>query len=128
MDFLKRSRPGVEGYDLPPLTQKLTDNNSNLLNQQQQQTVSSFSKHNFDTHVSKLENGLRVASEKLFGEFCTVGVIIDAGPRYESSFINGTTHFLEKLSFNVIDIFILFKHKDLSLNSCILFRKKNFLF
>ena len=33
----------------------------------------SVSSHNYDTHVTKLDNGLRVASEKLYGEFCTVG-------------------------------------------------------
>lgn len=94
--FLKRSRPGVEGYDLPPLTQKLNNNKQPYM-----RTGGVVSSRNFDTHVTKLENGLTVASEKLFGEFCTVGVIIDAGPRYESTFLNGTTHFLEKLSFNV---------------------------
>ena len=96
MDFLKKSRPGVEGYELPPLTQKLSGEKAN-----KNQTCTSVSSRNFDTHVTKLDNGLRVASEKLFGEFCTVGVIIDAGPRYESSFTSGTTHFLEKLAFNV---------------------------
>lgn len=87
-DFIKKSRPGVEGYDLPPLTQKLNEKVS----------ASHFSKvssHNFDTHVTKLDDGLRIASEKLFGEFCTVGVIIDAGPRYETTFTSGTTHFIE---------------------------------
>ena len=33
----------------------------------------SVSSHNYDTHVSQLDNGLKIASEKLFGEFCTVG-------------------------------------------------------
>lgn len=103
MDFLKKSRSGVEGYDLPPLTQKLTSEKTNKI-----RGTTSVSSRNFDTHVSKLDNGLRVASEKLFGEFCTVGVIIDAGPRYESSFVSGTTHFLEKLSFNVGIIFFTF--------------------
>ena len=69
---------------------------------------------NFDTHVTKLDNGLTVASEKLFGEFCTVGVIINAGPRYESTFVNGTTHFLEKLSFNVSYLKKIFNHITLS--------------
>lgn len=96
MDFLKRSRAGVEGYDLPPLTQKLSGHRAVDV-----PTGSSVNSRNFDTHVTTLDSGLRVASEKLFGEFCTVGVIIDAGPRYESAFVNGTTHFLEKLSFNV---------------------------
>lgn len=92
-DFIKKSRPGVEGYDLPPLTQKLNDSVAPTM-------LKSVSSRNFDTHVTKLDNGLRVASEKLFGEFCTVGVIIDAGPRYESPFVSGTTHFIEKLAFN----------------------------
>lgn len=67
-DFIKKSRPGVEGYDLPPLTQKLKDT---VVPTQ----IKSVSSRNFDTHVTKLDNGLRVASEKLFGEFCTVGGI-----------------------------------------------------
>jgi hypothetical protein len=33
LDFLKRSNPGVEGYDLPPLTQKLTSQNSKILDE-----------------------------------------------------------------------------------------------
>lgn len=91
-----------------------------LVNKPNIQQPDSVSSHNYDTHVSQLDNGLKIASEKLFGEFCTVGgnifkiiiikfifkekiflVIIDSGPRYETPFINGTTHFLEKLAFNV---------------------------
>jgi hypothetical protein len=60
------SRPGVEGYDLPPLTEQLKTKH----NIKQPARVSSL---NYDTHVTTLDNGLRVASEKLFGEFCTVG-------------------------------------------------------
>ena len=93
-NFIKVSRPGVEGYDMPPLTEKLSS-------KQFVKQPLSVSSSNYDTHVTTLDNGLRVASEKLFGEFCTVGVIIDSGPRYESSFKSGTTHFLEKLAFNV---------------------------
>jgi hypothetical protein len=61
---------------------------------------------------------LKVASEKLFGDFCTVGgicgklsflndslnlivVIISAGPRFEGKYISGVSHFLEKLAFMV---------------------------
>ena len=47
-----------------------------------------------------LSNGLKVASEPRFGQFCTVGVILDSGSRYELAFKSGITHFLEKLSFN----------------------------
>ncbi|KAG6447612.1 hypothetical protein O3G_MSEX005054 [Manduca sexta] len=51
------------------------------------------------TEVTTLSNGLKVASEKKFGQFCTAGVVIDSGPRYEVAYPNGICHFLEKLSF-----------------------------
>ncbi|CAH2100050.1 unnamed protein product [Euphydryas editha] len=54
---------------------------------------------NYTTEVTTLSNGLRVASEKKFGQFCTAGVVIDSGPRYEVAYPNGICHFLEKLSF-----------------------------
>ncbi|CRK87270.1 CLUMA_CG001072, isoform A [Clunio marinus] len=53
-----------------------------------------------ETHVTTLSNGLRVASENRFGQFCTVGVVIDSGPRYEVAYPSGIAHFLEKLAFN----------------------------
>ncbi|KAJ3641175.1 hypothetical protein Zmor_027691, partial [Zophobas morio] len=52
------------------------------------------------TQVTTLSNGLRVASEDRFGEFCTVGVVIDSGSRYEVAYPSGVSHFLEKLAFN----------------------------
>ncbi|XP_071542871.1 mitochondrial-processing peptidase subunit alpha [Panulirus ornatus] len=52
-----------------------------------------------ETKVTTLENGLRVASEPKFGNFCTVGVVIDSGSRYEVAYPSGISHFLEKLSF-----------------------------
>lgn len=51
------------------------------------------------TQVTTLSNGLRVASEKRFGQFCTIGVVIDSGPRYEVAYPSGVSHFLEKLAF-----------------------------
>lgn len=51
------------------------------------------------TEVSKTSNGIRVASESAHGETATVGVWIDAGSRYESSFNNGAAHFLEHMAF-----------------------------
>ncbi|XP_023946341.2 mitochondrial-processing peptidase subunit alpha [Bicyclus anynana] len=54
---------------------------------------------NYATEVTILKNGLRVASEKKFGQFCTAGVVVDSGPRYEVAYPNGICHFLEKLSF-----------------------------
>ncbi|XP_069119668.1 mitochondrial-processing peptidase subunit alpha-like [Argopecten irradians] len=52
------------------------------------------------TQVTTLENGLRVASENKFGHFCTVGVLVDSGSRYEVAYPGGVSHFLEKLAFN----------------------------
>uniref|UniRef100_A0A1L8E0U1 Mitochondrial-processing peptidase subunit alpha n=1 Tax=Nyssomyia neivai TaxID=330878 RepID=A0A1L8E0U1_9DIPT len=51
------------------------------------------------THVTILSNGLRVASESRFGQFCTIGVVIDSGARYEVAYPKGVSHFLEKLAF-----------------------------
>lgn len=78
---------------LPPLTDALpgTDN-------VQYATVTSG---RTPTQVTTLPNGLRVASEQRFGQFCTVGVVIDSGPRYEVAYPSGVSHFLEKLAFHV---------------------------
>ncbi|KAL0276278.1 UNVERIFIED_CONTAM: hypothetical protein PYX00_003884 [Menopon gallinae] len=61
------------------------------------------------TQVTTLPNGLRVASENRFGQFCTVGVVIDSGSRYEVAYPCGISHFLEKLAFSST---IKFKDKD----------------
>lgn len=53
-----------------------------------------------NTEVTTLPNGVKVASENRFGSFCTVGVIIDSGSRYEQPYPSGVSHFLEKLAFN----------------------------
>ncbi|XP_062606043.1 mitochondrial-processing peptidase subunit alpha-like [Saccostrea cucullata] len=53
----------------------------------------------YDTPVTTLENGLRVASQKVFGHFCTLGVLIDSGSRYEVAYPSGISHFIEKLGF-----------------------------
>ncbi|KAK7095091.1 mitochondrial-processing peptidase subunit alpha-like [Littorina saxatilis] len=65
-----------------------------------------------ETHVTVLENGLRVASENKFGQFCTVGVLIDSGSRYEVAHPSGISHFLEKLAFGSTT---KFKRRDLIL-------------
>ena len=54
-----------------------------------------------ETRVTKLANGLRVASEDSGISTCTVGLWIDAGSRYETSVNNGTAHFLEHMAFKV---------------------------
>ena len=50
-------------------------------------------------HVTTLKNGLKVASQRMFGQFCTVGVIVDAGSRHEVDYTSGICHMLEKLAF-----------------------------
>lgn len=55
---------------------------------------------NHETKVTVLPNGLTVASENKYGQFCTVGVVIDSGSRYEVAYPSGISHFLEKLAFN----------------------------
>ncbi|XP_073981436.1 mitochondrial-processing peptidase subunit alpha [Rhodnius prolixus] len=52
------------------------------------------------TQVTTLSNGLRVASENKFGQFCTIGVIIESGSRFEVAYPSGISHFLEKLAYN----------------------------
>eukprot|EP00095_Tigriopus_kingsejongensis_P010365 maker-scaffold2236_size18378-snap-gene-0.7 protein:Tk10365 transcript:maker-scaffold2236_size18378-snap-gene-0.7-mRNA-1 annotation:"mitochondrial processing peptidase alpha" len=49
--------------------------------------------------VTTLANGIRVASQPHFGQFCTVGVCIDSGSRFEVAYPSGISHFLEKLAF-----------------------------
>ncbi|OAF68839.1 hypothetical protein A3Q56_03359 [Intoshia linei] len=52
-----------------------------------------------ETKVSKLENGLRVASEDYGLPTSTIGLYIDVGSRFENSENNGTCHFLEHMAF-----------------------------
>ncbi|XP_072908421.1 mitochondrial-processing peptidase subunit alpha [Hemitrygon akajei] len=61
-------------------------------------TAGDHDKH--ETRITVLENGLRVASQDKFGQFCTVGVLVNAGSRHEVKFPSGISHFLEKLAFS----------------------------
>uniref|UniRef100_A0A8D8V1Q5 Mitochondrial-processing peptidase subunit alpha n=1 Tax=Cacopsylla melanoneura TaxID=428564 RepID=A0A8D8V1Q5_9HEMI len=70
---------------------------------------SSVKDNDRNTEVTTLPNGLKVASENRFGSFCTVGVIIDSGSRYEKPYPSGVSHFLEKLAFNST---VEYKNKD----------------
>lgn len=51
------------------------------------------------TQVTKLDNGLRVASEDSGASTATVGLWIDAGSRSETEKNNGVAHFLEHMAF-----------------------------
>jgi len=55
--------------------------------------------HMPETQVSRLDNGVRIASENSGMQTCTVGVWIDAGSRYENHQNNGVAHFLEHMAF-----------------------------
>ncbi|XP_075241411.1 mitochondrial-processing peptidase subunit alpha-like [Convolutriloba macropyga] len=52
------------------------------------------------TQVTALSNGVRVATQQSSGNFCTLGVGVNAGSRYEMFSPSGVTHFLEKMAFS----------------------------
>ena len=53
-----------------------------------------------DLHeITKLPNGITVASESLPGPFSGVGVYIDAGSRYEDASLRGVSHIIDRLAF-----------------------------
>ncbi|XP_022919631.1 mitochondrial-processing peptidase subunit alpha [Onthophagus taurus] len=87
-------KPVKEGpiTDLPPMNEEV----KNL----PKAVYASYTEDNQQTRITKLSNGLTVASENRFGEFCTVGVVVDSGSRYEVAYPSGIAHFLEKLAFN----------------------------
>ncbi|KAI7813031.1 mitochondrial-processing peptidase subunit alpha [Triplophysa rosa] len=53
-----------------------------------------------ETKITTLENGLKVASQNKFGQFCTVGILVNSGSRHEAKYPSGIAHFLEKLAFS----------------------------
>ena len=52
-------------------------------------------------HVTTLPNGLRVASLEGLGQVTAVGVLVDAGSRYETPDTNGVSHLIDRLAFKV---------------------------
>ncbi|KAK6481051.1 mitochondrial-processing peptidase subunit alpha-like [Huso huso] len=54
----------------------------------------------YETKITTLENGLKVASQNKFGQFCTVGILVNSGSRHETKYPSGISHFLEKLAFS----------------------------
>ncbi|KAK2566857.1 Mitochondrial-processing peptidase subunit alpha [Acropora cervicornis] len=92
------SNGGISPLNQPPLNQPLQDmppSPASMIGG----TESWQNRHDHVTHVTTLENGIRVASEDSFGQFSTIGVVIDAGSRYEVEYPAGLSHLLEKLSF-----------------------------
>lgn len=49
--------------------------------------------------VTRLPNGLRVASEALPGSFSGIGVYVEAGSRFEDSQLRGVSHVMDRLAF-----------------------------
>ncbi|VDM35190.1 unnamed protein product [Hydatigera taeniaeformis] len=78
--------------------------------------------------ITKLGNGLTVASQNKFGMHCTIGgmrnvydlllAMLRAGPRYESGTVSGVSHFLEKLGFHSTDRFRDRDHIQSKMESC----------
>lgn len=85
-------RPRNKVTDMPPMSQPVRG--------LPKAVYADYKEEDQQTKVSVLPNGIRVASENRFGEFCTVGVVIDSGSRYEVAYPSGISHFLEKLAFN----------------------------
>ncbi|XP_043913802.1 mitochondrial-processing peptidase subunit alpha [Protopterus annectens] len=54
----------------------------------------------YETRITVLENGLQVASQNKFGQFCTVGILVNSGSRHEAKRLSGISHFIEKLAFS----------------------------
>ncbi len=50
-------------------------------------------------HITKLPNGLRIATESLPGPFSGVGLYLDAGSRYENESLRGISHIIDRLAF-----------------------------
>lgn len=51
------------------------------------------------TQMTKLSNGLRVASEETYGTMSFFALIVDAGSRYETDANNGVSHLLQHMAF-----------------------------
>ncbi len=51
--------------------------------------------------ITTLPNKIRVATETTPAYFSSVGLYVDAGSRYETDDILGSTHFLDRMAFKV---------------------------
>ena len=58
-----------------------------------------------ETKVTVMKNGLKVASEKKFGQYCIAGVAINSGSRLEAAYPSGISHFIERSAFKSTDKF-----------------------
>jgi len=53
----------------------------------------------FETKTTKLSNGLTVSTQPMCGTFSTVGVLVNAGSRFEVSYPSGVSLVLERMAF-----------------------------
>lgn len=63
-----------------------------------------------ETKITVMENGLKVASEKKFGQYCIAGVAINSGSRLEASYPSGISHFIERSAFRSTNKFFSREH------------------
>ena len=52
-----------------------------------------------ETHITRLDNGIRVVSQETYGQMCTVGVLTNVGSRHEPPKTPGMVHLLETMAF-----------------------------
>ncbi|KAF9925022.1 Mitochondrial-processing peptidase subunit alpha [Linnemannia zychae] len=62
-------------------------------------TTTTVSNSSVPSRVTKLPNGVRVATEDSQGHFAALGVYVDAGSRYEDDSTRGVSHILDRLAF-----------------------------
>ena len=82
---------------LPPLNVATGD--ADVVDRQRPKVTTTTQSGNADLVITTLPNGMKVTSDQTFGPFCTVGVLIDAGSRYEVDYPSGISHMLEKLAY-----------------------------
>lgn len=63
-----------------------------------------------ETKVTVMKNGLRVASEKKYGQYCIAGVAINSGSRLEQCYPSGISHFIERSAFKSTNKFSSREH------------------
>ncbi|KAF9283540.1 Mitochondrial-processing peptidase subunit alpha [Mortierella alpina] len=63
------------------------------------QPLASSTNSSLASRVTKLPNGVRIATEDSQGHFASLGVYVDAGSRYEDDSTRGVSHILDRLAF-----------------------------
>ncbi|CAO3569561.1 unnamed protein product [Mortierella alpina] len=63
------------------------------------QPSASLTNSSLASRVTKLPNGVRIATEDSQGHFASLGVYVDAGSRYEDDSTRGVSHILDRLAF-----------------------------